>query len=114
MTAPDWVRTFPGAITICDADLNITYMNEKSLETWEKQGGSSLIGTSLLACHQERSRQMIRGLLASGGTNAYTIQKNGVKKLIYQTAWKDSNGEIAGLAELSMVIPEDMPHFIRS
>ena len=27
-------------------------------------------------------------------------------------AWKE-NGEVAGLVEISMVIPEDMPHYVR-
>jgi len=110
---PEWVENFPGAITICDSDLIITYMNEKALATWQNQGGPKLIGSSLLACHQNRSNEIIKNLLETGGTNVYTIQKNGVKKLIYQTAWKDSTGKVAGLAELSMVIPEDLPHFVR-
>ena len=46
------------------------------------------------------------------GSDAYTIQKNGVKKLIYQAAWRE-NGEVAGPVEISMVIPEDMTHYIR-
>ena len=111
--APDWVRSFPGAITICDAQLRITYMNDKALETWKDRGGASLIGSNLLDCHQGRSQEQIRALLASGGTNAYTISKKGLKKLIYQTAWRDQQGAIAGLAELSMVIPEELPHFVR-
>jgi methylmalonyl-CoA mutase cobalamin-binding subunit len=110
---PEWVENFPGAITICDANLIITYMNEKALSTWQSQGGRQLIGSSLLACHQNRSNEIIKKLLESGGTNVYTIQKNGVKKLIYQTAWQDSQGKVAGLAELSLVIPEDLPHFVR-
>jgi hypothetical protein len=32
--------------------------------------------------------------------------------MIYQTAWKE-NGKVAGLVEISMIIPEDMPHYIR-
>jgi len=32
--------------------------------------------------------------------------------MIYQTAWRE-NGEFAGPVENSMVIPEDMPHYIR-
>ena len=56
--------------------------------------------------------QRIADLLATGGSNAYTIQKNGVKKMIYQTAWKE-NGEVAGLVEISMIIPEEMPHYVR-
>ena len=51
-------------------------------------------------------------LLLTGGTNVYTIDKQGIKKMIYQTAWfKD--GVIAGLVEISMEIPTEMPHYVR-
>ncbi len=33
--------------------------------------------------------------------------------MIYQTPWRDAAGNIAGLVEISMVIPADMPHYIR-
>ena len=38
--------------------------------------------------------------------------KGGLKKMIYQTAWKE-DGKVAGLVEISMVIPEAMPHYDR-
>ena len=63
-------------------------------------------------CHNERSRETIRRMLASGGTNAYTIEKQGVRKMIYQTAWKE-RGEIRGLVEISMELPAEIPHYIR-
>ena len=44
--------------------------------------------------------------------NVYTIEKNGIKKLIYQSPWFE-NGEMKGLVELSLEIPFEMPHFIR-
>lgn len=56
--------------------------------------------------------EIIRGLLDSGGSNAYTIEKKGLRKMIYQTAWK-VDGKVAGLVEISMVIPSDMPHYVR-
>jgi len=46
-------------------------------------------------------------------TNVYTIEKAGIKKMIYQTPWYQ-NGKVAGLVEISIEIPFDMPHFIRS
>ena len=55
---------------------------------------------------------MIRRMLATGGTNAYTIEKQGTHKMIYQTAWKE-RGEVRGLVEISMEIPAEMPHYIR-
>ena len=44
--------------------------------------------------------------------NVYTIEKAGVKKLIYQAPWY-RGGEYAGVVELSVEIPFQMPHFVR-
>ena len=107
---PDWAKEMNCAVTVCDKDGVILYMNDKAKETFSKHG--DLIGKSLIPCHNENSRAIIAKLLETGGTNAYTIEKNGLKKMIYQTAWKE-NGEVAGLVERSMVIPEEMPHYIR-
>ena len=49
----------------------------------------------------------------TGGTNVYTIEKGGVKKLIYQAPWYQ-DGEYRGIVELSLPIPFVMPHFVRS
>ena len=98
------------AVIVCDKDGVILYMNDKAKETFAKHG--DLIGKSLIPCHNDRSRAIIADLLATGGSNAYTIQKNGQKKMIYQSAWRE-NGEVAGLVEISMVIPEEMPHYVR-
>jgi hypothetical protein len=51
--------------------------------------------------------------MATGDSNSYTIEKKGVKKLIHQMPWHE-NGELAGLVEFSLVIPQVMPHFVRS
>jgi hypothetical protein len=45
-------------------------------------------------------------------TNVYTIEKNGVKKLIYQAPWYEE-GQYCGFLELSLEIPFEMPHFNR-
>jgi DUF438 domain-containing protein len=107
---PDWAKEMNCAVTVCNKEGVIIYMNDKAKATFAAHG--DLIGKSLIPCHNESSRAIIADLLASGGSNAYTILKNGMKKMIYQTAWKE-NGEVAGLVEISMVIPEDMPHYIR-
>lgn len=111
---PDWVRAFPGAVTVSNLDHRIVYLNDKAAATWADKGGRALLGTDLQACHNERSRSIMDRLLAEGGTNAYTIEKQGQKKFIYQTVWKDSAGQVAGLVEVSLIIPMDMPHYIRS
>lgn len=110
---PDWAFRLNCAITVSDVHCNIIYMNERSRQTFATRGGADLIGHNLMDYHNERSQAIIRRLLSEGGTNAYTIQKAGQRKMIYQTAWRDESGAVAGLVEISMVIPDEMPHYIR-
>jgi transcriptional regulator with PAS, ATPase and Fis domain len=105
-------RDFPGAITVCDSDGIILALNDKALETFAADGGAALLGTNVLDCHPEPSRSKLKKMMAEGRTNVYTIEKKGVKKLIYQSPWME-NGTIRGFLELSLVIPEAMPHFLR-
>lgn len=109
---PDWAWDMNCAVTVCDADCNIIYMNRRSRETFAKHG--DLIGKNLLDCHNPQSTEIIRRLLATGGQNCYTIEKNGLRKMIFQTAWRNEDGSVGGLVEISMVIPETMPHHVRS
>ncbi len=100
------------AVTVCDLDAKILYMNRRACRTFEKYGGESLIGKSLFDCHGERSSAMIRRFLQTGESNVYTIEKAGVKKLIHQSPWY-KDGKIAGLVELSLELPAEMPHYVR-
>ena len=95
------------AVTVCDTEGVILYMNEKARATYIRHG--NLIGSNLFGCHNERSREIIRRLTAEG---AYTIEKQGVRKMIYQTAWRTGD-KVGGLVEISMEIPAEMPHYIR-
>ena len=108
----NWEKEFAGAVTVCNADGIILYMNDKSCRTFDKDGGKSLIGESLLDCHPEPARSKLIDLLANPRVNAYTIEKSGFKKLIYQ-APVYQNGRFDGLVELSLEIPMEMPHFKR-
>ena len=109
----DWIEECPAAVTVCDRDGIIVAMNAKSAAVFEKDGGSKLIGTSILDCHPEPSRSKVQEMLKTATVNVYTIEKNGVKKMIYQCPWLEG-GKLAGLVEISMEIPFELPHFIRS
>jgi transcriptional regulator with PAS, ATPase and Fis domain len=109
---PDFIREFPGAITVCDTQGTILYMNDRSCKTFNKDGGAELMGENLAGCHPEPSRSKLIALLESAGTNTYTIEKEGVRKLIHQCPWYEG-GEYKGLVELSLVIPSVMPHYVR-
>ena len=107
----EYFKEAPISVTVCDKDGTILDMNDKSISTFTKDG-KSLAGQSLLDCHPEPARTKLLGLLQNHNVNAYTIEKNGIKKLIYQMPWYD-NGEFSGYIELSMEIPFEMPHYIR-
>lgn len=117
----DWAAKCGFAVTICDCDATVIYMNEKSKATFAKHG--NMIGKNLKECHSPKSWEMIVKLLAEGASNSYTITKNGVNKLIHQTPWFTDDKEkgicladgrvVGGLVELSIVIPQDMPHYNR-
>ncbi|HNW81702.1 MAG TPA: diguanylate cyclase [bacterium] len=108
----NWIENFGAAITVMDLEGNILDMNEASAKVNEKQGGKSLIGSNLMGCHQQRSRDIMKDLMENDTKNVYTIEKNGRKKLIYQAPWY-KDGKVAGLVEISMFIPEEMPHYKR-
>jgi len=108
----DWAKEVPYAVTICDAAGIILDMNDRSVEVFAGDGGRTLIGTNLLACHPEPSRSKVVELLREQRSNIYTIEKKGIKKMIVQTPWYD-NGKFGGLVELSIELPLEMPHFIR-
>ncbi len=109
----EWIKEFPAAITVCDADGTILEMNERAARTFEKDGGFALLGKNLLDCHPEPARGKAERLLAAREKNVYTIEKNGVKKLIYQSPWF-REARYAGFVELSLEIPFDLPHFVRT
>jgi hypothetical protein len=113
MTAPDWTKEFPASITVCDRDGVLLEMNDRAAETLASNGGRELIGRNILDCHPEAARGKTMHLLECAATNVYTIEKQGVKKLIYQAPWY-RDGEFAGLVELSIELPPDLPHFVRS
>jgi len=108
----EWFKHVPYAVTICDAEGILLDMNERAAATFEADGGRGLIGKNLIDCHPEPSRSALLELLREQKQNLYTIQKGEIKKLIVQTPWYN-DGEFAGLVELSIVLPEEMPHFIR-
>lgn len=107
-----WVKELPFAITVTDRTGSIIEMNDRSAETFDKYGGKALIGKNINEIHSERACQKIAEIIKTEAPNSYTIEKNGVKKLIYQTPWYQ-DGKYAGLVELSMIIPTEMPHYIR-
>lgn len=100
------------AVTVCDLEGIIVYMNRKSASTFADDGGAALIGKSLLDCHPEPARSKLLDLLTAPRKNIYTIEKAGGKKMIYQLPWIE-NGQFVGLIEISLPLPAEISHFLR-
>jgi len=107
----DWAEGIQCAVTVCDTEGVVLYMNKRSRDTFNKEG-QTMVGRSMIPCHNERSQAKIHEMLTQGSTNCYTISKRGQKKMIFQTPWVE-DGKVQGLVEFSFVIPEDMPHYDR-
>ncbi|MDD7318929.1 MAG: PAS domain-containing protein [Prevotella sp.] len=106
-----WAEDIEGAVTVCDLEGKVIFMNKRSRETFNKPG-ETMVGKSMLPCHSERSQGIIREMLEKNVPHCYTITKRGKRKLIYQTPWRE-DGEVRGLVEFSFVLPDDMPHYDR-
>jgi transcriptional regulator with PAS, ATPase and Fis domain len=109
---PAMTGELPFAITVCDTEGVILYMNDRSISTFHKYGGAEIIGTSLFLYHHGAAAVKLRELLDTATKNAYTIEKDNIRKMIYQSPWY-KDGNFAGLIELSLEIPKEMEHFVR-
>ena len=112
MSIVPWAKEFPAAITVCDAAGVILEMNDLAAAAFEKDGGRRLVGANLLDCHPEPSRTQVREMLASGKPNTYTIEKRGVRKLVYLAPWHE-DGQYRGLVEIVLTLPDPLPHLVR-
>ncbi|MGB5106428.1 MAG: diguanylate cyclase [Candidatus Zixiibacteriota bacterium] len=112
MSVNNWVNQVAIAITVADANGTITEMNPTSIATFSTDGGAKLIGSEVLACHPEPSRSKLEAMYEQQRPNHYTIQKNGQKKIIHQIPlFKE--GTFQGYVEISVPIPNNLPHFDR-
>jgi transcriptional regulator with PAS, ATPase and Fis domain len=107
-----WVNEFSAAVTVCNTQGKILEMNSQAVKVFENDGGDKLIGANVLDCHPDRARAKLQAIMDDRKTNVYTIEKAGVKKLVYQAPWY-KDGEYAGIVELAIEIPFEIPHFVR-
>lgn len=112
MSTPNWIEELPVAVTVTGVDGTILAMNAASRQVFAADGGAALVGTSVFACHPEPARTKVQGLFKSRSPNHYTIAKRGLNKIIHQLPWY-ANGEFAGFVELSIPLPDTLPHFER-
>jgi transcriptional regulator with PAS, ATPase and Fis domain len=112
MNKHQWIQESSAAITVCDTQGIIIEMNDQATTVFQKRGGKKLVGSNLMDCHPEPARTKLRQLMEKQQTNIYTVEKNGITRLIYQAPWY-TGGEYSGFMEISFIVPASMPHIIR-
>ncbi|MDE6725832.1 MAG: PAS domain-containing protein [Ruminiclostridium sp.] len=90
------------AVVICDLQHKIIYMNPAAKMQYSKHG--DLTGKSLLDCHNERSNEMIKKVVAWFGESKehnliYTFHNEKQNKDVYMVALRDESGELIGYYE---------------
>lgn len=108
-----WTDDFPAAITICDVQGTILYMNRQAAQLFESSGGAALIGSNVLDCHPQRARGVVLSLLAAGQSATFTVEEGKARRVVYDAPWY-SDGRYCGLVELSFALPHEMKNFVRS
>ena len=104
---PNWFDELPVGITVCDTKGIIISMNDRAALIFKKSGGRELIGKNMLACHPADAQNKILELLETKKPNAYTVEKNGIKTLLYQ-APRYEGGQFAGYVEFILTLPQQM------
>ncbi len=112
MAELEWLESMNIAVTVCDPEGNGVYLNERAGKTFQRDGGKALVGRNLLHCHPEPARAKMSSLLENPRPNTYILERNGKKKLLHSVPWfKD--GTFAGLVEIAIDIPDEIPHLKR-
>lgn len=105
----DYLKNVAMSATVCDKTGVVVYQNE----TARKDDGD-VVGRNMLKCHGPKTREKILNMLATGQGNTYAIIKNGKREIVHHLPWFEKpGGEVAGLIELVIPIPEEYPTFNR-
>ena len=95
--------------TVCDMEGTIIYQNALSIKRKGDVRGKSVFG-----CHKEKSNEIIHRMLKSGESYTYEIIIHGTHRLIQQQPWyTEEGGEMKGLLEIIVDLPEGYPTFDR-
>ena len=105
----DYLENVVFAATVCDKNGVVVYQNARARK---RDGG--VVGQNLYDCHGKKSQAMIRHMIETGESNTYEIIRHGRRRLLHQTPWfTQPGGEVAGLIELSVDLPDSYPVFNR-
>ena len=91
------------AATVCDRNGVVVYQNRRAIDR-----DGDVVGKNLYGCHSKKSGEMIRRMMENDCSNTYQVVSRGRHNLIHQTPWYDANGNVGGLIELAIDLPNNM------
>ena len=112
MTEGSWVKELPAEVMVCDPVGIILAMNDHAEVLFSDDGGSTLLGKNVLDCHPDPAFTKLEGMLKTRSTNCYFNTEHGEKRFFFQSPWYQE-GRYSGFVEISFMVPENIPHFIR-
>ena len=91
-------------IVICNTDHRSVYMNPSAKKRYAKNGGGSLVGSSLLNCHNDASNKKILEIVKWFSENkennrVFTFYNPKENKDVYMIALRDENDSLIGYYE---------------
>jgi PAS domain S-box-containing protein len=91
------------AVVICNLEHEIIYMNPVAAQYYGKKGGASLVGKSIIDCHnqdsQDKMKRVVDWFAASPENNiVYTFHNEAQNKDVYMVALR-SEGRLIGYYE---------------
>lgn len=98
------VKQDTSAVVICDTAHTIIYMNQSACEKYAKYGGLSLVGKSLLDCHNAQSNEMIIKVLDwfksdKNNNRIHSFYNQKENKDVYIIALRNEQDELIGYYE---------------
>ena len=92
------------AVVICDLNHTIVYMNQAAIGRYAKSGGKDLIGKSLMGCHNEKSKEITKKVVAwfaesTENNMIYTYYNEKENKDVYMVALRDQDNTLIGYYE---------------
>ncbi|MGM9625092.1 MAG: PAS domain-containing protein [Eubacteriales bacterium] len=92
------------SVVLCDLNHTILYMNPAAVRSYAKRGGESLIGKSLLDCHNPHSQELIRKPVAWFGESpannrVFEFHHEKDNRDVYTIALRDDAGRLIGYYE---------------
>ena len=92
------------SVVLCDLNHTILYMNPAAIRNYAKRGGETLIGKSLLDCHNPHSQKLIQKTVAwfeesPANNRVFEFHHEKDNRDVYTVALRDDTGRLIGYYE---------------